>query len=161
MTVAFVLTCLVGIQSQAQPVIGLNCGQEFATQEECLTTEQSMGNGIATPFVLAKCVQSPVQRPEEWCAPRMTMRVEAGKLTLTENGSTEILVYSEASGAGLNGQLYIGKASLKRDMLLQAKILMDSRAGHYWEPEIRILRNRVFWQCNLQHDQPGTSAIPQ
>src|SRR6476646_7059256 len=70
MTVAFVLTCLVGIHGQAQPVIGLNCGQEFATQEECLITEQSMGNGVATPFVLAKCVQSPVQRAEEWCAPR-------------------------------------------------------------------------------------------
>jgi hypothetical protein len=89
------------------------------------------------------------------------MRVEAGKLTLTENGSTETLVYSEPVGAGLNGHLYIGKSSLKSDLLLQPKILMDSRAGHYWEPEIRILRNRVFWQCNLQHDQPGTSAIPQ
>ena len=87
--------------------------------------------------------------------------VEAGKLTLTENGSTEILVYSEPSGAGLNGQLYIGKASLKSDMLLQAKILMDSRVGHYWEPEIRIFRNQVFWQCKRPPDQSATNAISQ
>ena len=124
MSVAFVLTCLLG---QAQPIIGLSCGQEFATQEECQTTEESLGNGIATPFILAKCVKSLVQGPEKWCAPRTMMRVEAGKLTLIEDGTTEILAYSEPSGAGLNGHLYIGKASLKRDILLQAKILMDSR----------------------------------
>jgi hypothetical protein len=158
MSVAFVLTCLLG---QAQPVIGLSCGQEFATQEECRTTEQSFGNGIATPFILAKCVQSPVQRPEEWCAPRTVMRVEAGKLTLIEDGTTEILAYSEPSGAGLNGHLYIGQSSLKRDLLLQAKVLMDSRAGHYWEPEIRILRNRVFWQCKRLEVKSSASAIPQ
>jgi len=150
MSVAFVLTCLLG---HAQPIIGLNCGQEFATQQECQTTEQSLGNGIATPFILAKCVQSPVQRPEEWCAPRTMIRVEAGKLTLTENGSTDIFVYSEPLGAGLNGHLYIGHVSLKRDLLLQAKILMDSRAGHYWQPEIRIFRDRVFWQCKRPKDQ--------
>jgi hypothetical protein len=158
MSVAFVLTCLLG---QAQPIIGLSCGQEFATQEECQTTEQSLGNGIATPFILAKCVQSPVQRPEEWCAPRTVMRVEAGKLTLIEDGTTEILAYSEPSGAGLNGHLYIGQSSLKRDLLLQAKVLMDSRAGHYWEPEIRILRNRVFWQCKRLEVKSSASAIPQ
>jgi hypothetical protein len=161
MSVAFVLTCLIGIQGQAQPVIGLSCGQEFATQEECRTTEQSMGNGIATPFILAKCVESPVQGPQEWFAPRTMMRVEAGKLTLTEDGSTEILVYSEPFGAGLNGHHYIGKTSLKSDLLLQTKILMDSRAGHYWEPEIRIFRNQVFWQCKRPEDQAATSAFPQ
>src|SRR5262245_48913374 len=144
MSVAFVLTCLLG---QAQPVIGLSCGQEFATQEECQITEQSLGNGIATPFILAKCVQSPVQRPQVWCALQTTMRVEAGKLTLTEDGTAEILAYSEPYGAGLNGHFYIGQSSLKRDLLLQTKILMDSRAGHYWEPEIRIFRDRVFWRC--------------
>ena len=74
------------------------------------------------------------------------MRVEAGKLILTENGS-EILVYTEPLGAGLNGQVYIGQASAKRDLMLQTKVLLDSRAGHYWEPEIRIFRNQVFWQC--------------
>ena len=118
-----------------------------------------MGNGIAAPFVLARCVESPVQRPQEWCAPRTTMRIEAGKLTLIEGGTTEILAYSEPSGAGLNGHLYIGQSSLKRDLLLQAKILMDTRAGHYWEPEIRIFRNRVFWQCNPQEYQPA--SMPQ
>jgi hypothetical protein len=148
MSVAFVLTCLIGMnQAELQPVIGLNCGQEFATEEECRTTQESFGNGISTPFIFARCVESPVQQPEEWCAPRTTMRVEAGKLTLTENGSTEILVYTEPLGMGLNGQVYIGQASAKRDLMLQAKILMDSRAGHYWEPEIRIFRNQVFWQC--------------
>ena len=148
MSVAFVLTCLVGLnQAEVQPIIGLSCGQEFATEEECRTTEESLGNGIATPFILAKCVEFPVQRPEEWCAPRTTIRVEAGKLTLTEGRSTEIFVYNEPLGAGLNGQFYISQASLKKDVLLQAKILMDSRAGHYWEPEIRIFRNQVFWQC--------------
>ena len=86
------------------------------------------------------------------------MRVEAGKLTLIEDGTTEILAYSEPSGAGLNGHLYIGQSSLKRDLLLQAKILMDSRAGHYWEPEIRIFRNQVFWQCKRPGDQPTLSA---
>jgi hypothetical protein len=148
MSVAFVLTCLIGMnQAEVQPVIGLSCGQEFATEEECRTTEESLGNGIATPFILAKCVQSPVQQPEEWCAPRTTIRVEAGKLTLTEGGSTEVFVYNEPLGTGLNGQFYISQASLKRDLLLQTKILMDSRAGHYWEPEIRIFHNQVFWQC--------------
>ena len=120
-----------------------------------------MGNGIATPFILAKCVESPVKEPEEWCAPRTMMRVEAGQLTLTEDGSTETLVYSEPLGAGLNGHLYIGKASLKRDLLLQSKVLMDSRSGHYWEPEIRILRNRVFWQCKRLEDKRSASAIPR
>jgi hypothetical protein len=158
MSVAFVLTCLLG---QAQPVIGLSCGQEFATQEECQITEQSMGNGIATPFILARCVEAPVQKPQEWCAPRATIRVEAGKLTLIEDGTAEILAYSEPSGAGLNGHLYIGQSSSRRDLLLQATILMDSRAGHYWEPEIRNFRNRVFWRCNSPEDQPAASAIPQ
>jgi hypothetical protein len=88
-------------------------------------------------------------------------RVEAGKLTLTENGSSEILAYSEPSSAGLNGHVYIGQSSLKRDLLLQAKILMDSRAGHYWEPEIRIFRNRVFLQCKRLEDKRSASAIPQ
>src|SRR5262245_14706911 len=118
MSIAFVLTCLLGMsQAQVQPLIGLSCGQQFATQEECQITEQSMGNGVATPFILAKCVESPVRGPEEWCAaPRTIMRVEAGKLTLTEDGSTEILAYSEPLGAGLNGHIYIGKASLKADL---------------------------------------------
>jgi hypothetical protein len=159
MSVAFVLTCLLGMsQAQAQPVIGLSCGQQFATQEECRITEQSMGNGVATPFILARCVESPVRGPEEWCALRTIMRVEAGRLTLTEDGTTETLAYSQPYGAGLNGHLYIGQASLKTDLLLQAKILMDSRAGHYWEPEIRIFRNRVFWQCKRPGDQPALSA---
>ena len=148
MNIAFVLTCLVGMnQAEVQPVIGLSCGHEFATETECQTTQESLGNGIATPFILAKCVESPVQQPQEWCAPWTTMRVEAGKLILTENGSTEILVYTEPLGAGLNGQVYIGQASAKRDLMLQTKVLLDSRAGHYWEPEIRIFRNQVFWQC--------------
>jgi hypothetical protein len=159
MSVAFVLTCLLG---QAQPVIGLSCGQEFATQEECQTSEQqSLGNGIATPLHSGEMRGS--SRPKTArvvCTPRYE-RVEAGKLTLIEDGTAEILAYSEPSSAGLNGHLYIGQSSSRRDLLLQAKILMDSRAGHYWEPEIRIFRNRVFWRCNSPEDQPAASAIPQ
>jgi hypothetical protein len=163
MSVAFVLTCLIGMnQTQVQPVIGLSCGQQFATKEECQTTQESLANGVVDPFILAKCVDSPVGAPEEWCAPRTIMRVEPGKLTLTEDGSTEVLVYSAPFGAGLNGHFYIGKASLKWDLLLRTKVLMDSRAGHYWEPEIRIFRNRVFWQCKRPEDRPAlTGVIPQ
>ena len=158
MSVAFVLTCLLG---QAQPVIGLSCGQQFATQEECQTTQESLGNGIADPFILAKCVKSSVQGTEEWCAPQTVMRVEAGKLTLIEDGSTEILAYSEPFGGGLNGQYYISKSSFKGDLLLQAKILMDSRVGHYWEPEIRIFRDRVFWPCKRPEDHEARSTTSQ
>ena len=55
------------------------------------------------------------------CTPDGDESPEAGKLTLTEDGSTEILVYSEPSGAGLNGHLYIGQASLKSDRCFRRK----------------------------------------
>ena len=88
------------------------------------------------------------------------MRVEAEKLTLTEDGSTKSLVYSEPFGAGLNGHIYIGKPSSKRDLLLQTKFLMYSRVGHYWEPEIRIFRNRGCFGSVSARGPTGSKRNP-
>jgi hypothetical protein len=118
-----------------------------------------MRDSASSTFMLPKCMKSPVQEPEEWCAPRTTLRIEAGKATITENGLSEVLSYRELFGTGLNGHVYMAPTSLKRHVLLQAKILMDSRQGHFWEPEVRIFRNHVFWPCNPPTpDQPALSG---
>lgn len=161
MSVAFVLTCLIGLNQAQMSPAEMRCGQAFATEAACRLFEKSIHDSVASTFMLPKCVKAPVQKSEEWCAPKTIMRIKPGNLTISENGQTAVLSYREPFGTGLNGDLYMDPASLKRHLLLHARIKMDSGKAHAWEPEIRIFRNRVFWPCKLRNeDKPALSGIP-
>jgi hypothetical protein len=74
---------------------------------------------------------------------------QTGRMSITENGKTEVWERGASVGTGLNGMVYsLDNDAADTEVLLTTSILMDANTSPPDEPMIKIFRDRVFWPCD-------------